>query len=280
MKRLLFSLLALGAGGCQSPATTSPAARPEAAAQPTAAALPAAALLARDSTAAVLALTQQVDLAPAWGNKTPDTKRYGALEGFYGPDNYRMSFYYDRVQQDARQPNVFHVWGRDRYKRTITPFTATLTVTRLASLPDTAGMTYGLPRPVRAYTAFATFTLREDATTKGSGHCQGRAALDFYVVRSHQAEQLPADSGEVGAGNPTGGCGLLFQGTWQDNQSGRQQPVAWANYYGVIVPEALAKLGLGMRSEEVDPRLARYGWNTIMENDEWWAKSPTPAVSF
>lgn len=50
--------------------------------------------------------------------------------------------------------------------------------------------------------------------------------------------------------------------------------MSWANYYGVIVPSVLQEMGLGSRSDEVNPRLARYGWNTLWENDEWWA---TPA---
>ncbi len=272
MKKLVVGALVAGAVACQAPEiSNAPMAK--------AGEFPTDAQLAQDSTAAMLRVLRQVDLAPAWGNATPETKEHGALEGYYGPDNYRMSFYYDRVRQDARQPNVFHVWGRDRYKKTITPFTATLTVTRLAPVPDTVGMTYAMPKPVRAYTAFATFVLREATTAKGAGHCQGRAALDFYLDQQGRAEQLPFDAGVIGLGNPTKSSGLLFQGTWQDNQTGRQQPVAWANFYWVILPKSLEKLGLGMRMEEVNPKLARYGWNTIMENDEWWATTPKPSLS-
>ena len=98
------------------------------------------------------------------------------------------------------------------------------------------------------------------------------------VLPDGRAQQAGFDGSGLGEGNPTVACGLIFEGTWQDNKTGRRQPVAWANFYGVILPEALQKLGLGMRMEEVDPRLAKYGWNTIMENDEWWAASPKPPL--
>jgi hypothetical protein len=267
MKKLI-RLLSLGlvATACQSHSTA-----PQAAKSPVpAAATPAAP--AADTTAAVLALLRQVDLATAWRGA-----RNEALDGFYGPTNYRISFYTDSLWRDERRPNVFHFQGRDRYKRTITPFTGTLTVTRLAPLPDTVGLEHRLGE--RAYSAFASFVLREDGTAKGAGRCTGRAVLDFQVDAHNQAVAASFDGIDLGEGNPTKGCGQVYRGIWQDNRTGQRQPVAWAAYYGVIVPDVLRDMGLGERGDEVDPRLARYGWNTLMENDEWWAKSPKPGIN-
>ncbi len=269
MKKLYAGLLSLGATACQphsASTTTSPVAAKAAATSPTAATV-------ADTTAAVLQLLRQVDLIPAWYHDPEQS----AMEGFYGPNNYRISFYYDTIWHDAQRPNLFHFAGRDRYKKVITPFTGTLTVTRLAPLPDTVGVMSGQGN--RAYTAFANFVLREDAAAKEAGWCQGRAVLDFQVTSHGQATQAISQSIDTGAENPTMGCGLLFWGTWQDNRTGRQQPVTWANYYGVIVPETLRKLGLGDRADEVRPELAKYGCNTIMENDEWWADTPKPSLN-
>lgn len=268
-KRFWLAIIGLAATACQPHSATKQAAAqlpPPVATPPGAQAPPA------DSTAAVLALLRQVDLSAAWRGA-----RNAAMEGFYGPDNYRISFHTDSLWRDARRPNVFHFRGRDRYKRTITPFTGTLTVTRLAPLPDTVGLEHRLGD--RAYSAFASFVLREDSTAKGSGHCVGRAALDFQVNARNQAAEASFDGVDLGWDNPTRGCGQVFRGTWQDNRTGRRKPVAWANFYGVIVPEVLRDMGLGERGDEVNPRLARYGWNTIMENDEWWATSPKPSLS-
>jgi hypothetical protein len=225
-----------------------------------------------DTTAAVLRLLRQVDLTAAWRGA-----RDAEMDGFYGPDNYRISFHIDTVRRDEHRPNVFYFQGRDRYKRTITPFTGTLTVTRLAPLPDTVAMEHRLGN--QAYSAFASFVLREDSTTKGAGHCMGRAVLDFQVNAKDQATEASFDGVDSGWDNPTRGCGQVFRGIWQDNRTGQRKPVAWANFYGVIVPEVLRDLGLGERGDEVNPKLARYGWNTIMENDEWWAKSPKPSLN-
>ena len=75
------------------------------------------------------------------------------------------------------------------------------------------------------------------------------------------------------------GCGLLFRGTQTSNKTGKSQPVAFANFYGAVVPNALRELGLGDRGDEVNPNMARLGWNEAWENDEWWAKSPKPSLS-
>jgi hypothetical protein len=263
-KRYLLASLGLAATACQPQST----ATQNAARQPA----PATTDTPADTTAAVLTLLRQVDLTPAWRG-AQNTE----MDGFYGPDNYRISFHIDRVRRDEHRPNVFYFQGRDRYKRTITPFTGTLTVTRLAPLPDTVAMEHRLGD--RAYSAFASFVLREDSTAKGAAHCTGRAVLDFQINAKNQATEASFDGIDSGWDNPTRGCGQIFRGVWQDNRTGQRQPIAWANYYGVIVPDVLSRMGLGERTEEVDPRLARYGWNTIMENDEWWAKSPKPSLS-
>lgn len=149
MKRLVVGLLIAGAVACQAPEpSTAPMAK--------AGGFPTDTQLAQDSTAAILRVLRQVDLASAWGNATPETKEHGALEDDCGPDNFQMSFYYDRVRQDAQHPSVFHVWGRARHKKIITPLTAT----RLTLVPNTMGMTYATPKSVRAYTAFAAFVLQ------------------------------------------------------------------------------------------------------------------------
>lgn len=268
MRYLLASLLALGVGACQSrSAPTSPAAP----ASPAPAEAAAAAAAVPDSTATVLALLRQANLAPVWQGS-----EQAAMDGFFGPDNYRISFHIDSVWRNATQPTVYQFRGRDRYKKVITPFTGTLSVTRLAPLPDTADLEHRLGR--QSYTAFASFELREDPAAKGAGHCTGRAALDFQVDARHQAYPAVFDGIDSGWNNPTKGCGQLFRGTWQDNRTGRRQPVAWASSFLVIVPDALADMGLGSRGDEVHPGLARYGWNNYWENDEWWAASPKPAT--
>jgi hypothetical protein len=218
MKHLVCFLPLLLAAACQpQTATKTPAA---AVAGPTApAAVPVATTTAAlpDSTAAVRALLRTVDLAPAWAN-TLGAQPPKPMDGFYGADQYHIAFYFDSVRRDAQRPEVFHVWGRDRYKHITTPFSGTCTVTRLAPLPDTASLERS--QTLRAQTAFADFALREDPATKGAGVYQGRAALDFGLDTANHLAELNFMDMDAGEGNPTKGCGLVFRGEWQDNKTG------------------------------------------------------------
>jgi hypothetical protein len=221
---------------------------------------------------------QQVDLSYAWSNATAEAKGNPTMEGFYGPDHYRISFFFSKVRRDSLHPGQYHIWGLNRYKKVITPFEGTCTVTRFAPLPDTAEMKNS--RQLCAYTAFAEYTLREDPATRGAGVYSGKAMLDFCVNARNQAHQADFTGGiDLGLGNPTKGSGLLFEGVWRDNRTGQQKPASWSSNFLVIVPEALEKIGLGSRADMVFPELAKYGWNEWYENDEWWASSPEPSLN-
>lgn len=279
-----FWILALGLASvaCQ-PQTSSQSATAKVGEQPTdapvatAAVPPAAQPGAGNAAAPGLTMLRDVDLSPAWMNVGVADEKREPLEGFYGPDHYRISFFFTKVRRDSLQPEVFHVWGLNRYKKVITPFTGTYTVKRLAALPDTVQMVNS--KTVRAYTAFADYTLREDPATKGAGVYSGKAMLDFCVNARNQARLVVFDGMDLGADNPSKGSGLLFEGIWQNNQTGQRKPASWASNFLVIVPEALEKIGLGSRGDTIYPELAKYGWNEWYENDEWWAKSPKPSLS-
>jgi hypothetical protein len=237
---------------------------------------PAAAVGATDTlSAATQALLRKYDLAPLWANHADGAAAKSAMEGFFGATPYRISFYFSSVERDPAHSNLFHVTGLDRYKKVVTPFTGTITVRNI--VPFTDSMFVDAPdSTAQAFTAVARFDLREDPTTKGAGNYAGEALLDFYYDAHGRLDQAVALEQDA---NPTKGTGLLFRGTQVSNKTGQRQPVAFANYYGAVVPHALKKLGLGDRSEEVNPNLARLGWNEAWENDEWWAKSPKPTLS-
>lgn len=220
----------------------------------------------------------QVDLSYAWSNAKAEAKANPTMEGFYGPDHYRISFFFSKVRRDSLHPELYHIWGINRYKKVVTPFEGTCKVTRFAPLPDTAEMANS--NKLRAYTAFAEYTLREDPKTKGAGVYSGKAMLDLCVNSRNQASQADFTGGlDLGLNNPTKGSGLLFQGIWRNNQTGQTQPASWSSNFLVIVPEALERIGLGSRSDTIYPELAKYGWNEWYENDEWWAQPSKPALS-
>jgi hypothetical protein len=240
-------------------------------------AVPARPLASTDSLApAVAALLRQHDLSSLWAKQTESTKAYPTLEGFYGPAYYRISFYFSKVSRDARRPNVFYVEGLDRYKKVITPFTGTITVQTVQ--PFTKEMFADLDSTWQAFTAAGRFNFIEDPTAKGAGHYAGDALLDF-AFDAQGSLGYAGDASGLAVDNPTKGCGLLFRGTQVSNRTGQRHAVAFASYYGAVVPQALAKLHLGDRSEEINPNLAKLGWNEAWENDEWWAVSPRTRLS-
>ena len=271
--------LGLGLAACQPQSGGNTTALPTATALPTSPAPVAANAVTHspaDSTVGVLSLLRSLDLAPLWTRTNNGQPAKSAMDGFYGADHYHIAFYFDSVKRDKSQPARYYVWGRNRYKHITTPFEGVCTVTRLAALPDTVSMKDS--RLVNSYTAFATFVLREDPTTKGAGTYTGRAYLDFCLPPSGKPKECEFMDMDAGSGNPTQGSGLVFRGQWRSNATGLTKPVAWASWYGVVVPDALRKLGLGERGEEVNPKLAKYGWGEKWENDEWWASSPKPTL--
>ena len=275
--RFLLPLLAVAATACQPsapPAATAPVAvAPNQPAAPPVS--PAAATAADLLSPTTRAMLRQYNLAPLWANRDEGKPARSAMEGFFGTLPYRISFYFSSVERDPAQPNVFHVVGLDRYKKVITPFTGTITVRNIT--PFTDSMEVDAPdSTARAFTAVGRFVLREDPATKGAGNYSGEALLDFYHDAHGHLDQASYLDGE---NNPTKGCGLLFRGHQVSNKTGQRQPVAFANFFGVVVPQALEKLGLGDRGDQVNPHMARLGWNEAWENEEWWAKSPAPSLS-
>ncbi|GAA4050348.1 hypothetical protein GCM10022409_41420 [Hymenobacter glaciei] len=203
------------------------------------------------------------------------------MEGFYGPANYRVSFFFTKVVRDEQHPDVYHIWGKNRYKKVITPFTGTCTFKQLTSLPDTTDLARPeTGQPSRGYSVIGDYTITEDPTTKGAGVYSGKVMLDFFLTASGKAVLAWSEPlMEGGMTNPSKGSGLLFQGVWRDNKTGQIKAASWSSDFSVIIPETLEKMGLGSRGDTIYPELAKYGWNELYENNEWWAKPTKPAMS-
>ena len=172
MKKLLFSLLGLGAAGCQPstpPLTKVPVALENKQVVEKQPATMPLADSANPLSKEDLRLLRQHNLAPLWANQE-NSMEPSAMEGFYGSPPYRISFCFKKVTRDARQPNVFHVEGLDRYKKVITPFTGTIIVQTIR--PFTNGMYAeyaAVDSTAHSFTAAGRFILAEDPTTKGAG---------------------------------------------------------------------------------------------------------------
>lgn len=229
-------------------------------------------------TAAARTFLYAYDLAPLWANADYDQPADRAMEGFYGPDYHRIAFCFDEVRRDLRRPELFWVRGRNRYRKIITPFAGTITVRAIfLAAPDQPNCPASADT-VWAYAVRAAYELREDPDTKGAGVYRGEALLDTYETPRQGLHQ--GDLGTVGYyqnPNPNQGGGLTFSGTWTDNKTGRRRFAAWSpNLQRVTPVTILEEQQAGGRTGDVDPVLAKHGWNELWDNDEWWsAGAPT-----
>jgi hypothetical protein len=179
MKQTLCVLaLALTTATACQPQTNTSAAKGTAAAPPAAAAKQDAP--APKAASAASPLLPDVDLSYAWSNARAEARENPTMEGFYGPDHYRISFFFSKVRRDSLHPEQYHIWGINRYKKVITPFEGTCTVTRVAALPDTAEMENS--RTLRAYTAFANYTLREDPKPREPACIRARPCSTLVLI--------------------------------------------------------------------------------------------------
>ena len=201
------------------------------------------------------------------------------MNGFFGDDHRSIAFVFDKVERDAKEPQLFHVRGRERFRKLVTSFEGTLKVHRIVDC-DSCDATVPEEYSARAYTASATFNLREDQYKKDSGVFSGEAFLDFLVTDNGivGTPDVPI-TGIVIESTPTKGSTRLLRGIWTSTVTGQTKPLLVANDVFIISPEIYSDFGTGDRSSQVNPKYAKLGWDTYWENDEWWAKTPKPSLN-
>ena len=221
-------------------------------------------------------LLRSHDFSILWCAQNFKRQMHSPMEGFYGPTHYRISVYFDQVWRDSLRLDRYLVCGRDRYHKVITPFCGTITVQSIVQAKLDVDNSYQPTDSVRTFVVRAIYKFIEDPATKGAGIYRGEAQLDAY---EDQHGQLRLADIYGTSYNPTGGGGVLFRGDWTDNLTGRRRPAAWAANLEAVAPQpVMEEQQAGGRVGDVDPILARLGWNEFWENDEWWAKSSKPKL--
>ncbi|MGI4875070.1 MAG: hypothetical protein ACRYFX_28280 [Janthinobacterium lividum] len=290
----LYLVLALTGTACQPQATSTPTTAATApAAQPVAVALKTNGASTPGAAVAPgrLALLRRYNVAPLLQSLTNDGDTALQVQnGFFGPAGYRIEMALTRMQPTG-QPGVFEVQGKSRYKKVITPFSGTISITQVVEQPQysaqeiqeiakaqeegdlTKYLTEQNNQP-DMYTAIGTFELREDATQRGAGVYRGTVALDFRVEDGTVLQESRTEN------TLTQGGAVKYAGTWTNNATGRVQPVVWVqeiiNYRG---PQVFKDFIVGSREIDFNPKYARLGWNTYWQNDEWWADAPKPTAA-
>lgn len=283
MKKLVIGLLGVGAMACQPQATTpvqsvavaTPAAVPTPIVVP-----PKAAQAEADTlTADMRALLRTYNLAPLWSGRNPEglpQDSITVLDGFLGPDHYRISVVFTQVRHDSANPALFHVNGKSHYKRLITPFTGVFRVRQLADLDRHFLDVAPEDSLAQGYTATADFMLSEIATAPAAGKFVGTGVLDFYITPRGALNYAQNMLGEEA---PARGQGLLFKGSWTGQPGHPTKKLLLARSVFSIAPDVYKDFSIGDRSGEINPKYAKLGWNTYWENDEWWADSPRPSLN-
>lgn len=278
-KRLLpFALLSMLA--CQQQRATKPAATVAPASTETIQTTPAAAP-ASSSTSGLatseLKFLKDYNVASLIA-KEPDD--HEIMNGFYGPDHYRIEFAMLKVRQDSANPAHFFVQGKNRYKKVVTPFAGEIMLTQLTNQPkmtvpqgekEKEWRKYiGEQNQLNAYVARGKFTFTEDAAHKGAGTFAGDVLIEFQVTAEGAVsafcrnEQFNSRGGEI-----------LFEGKWTSSDTKRQKAVVWVSNIMRFQQDVFAEFMLGERDPDFNPKYAKLGWDTYWQNDEWWAEPGT-----
>ncbi|RTQ51680.1 hypothetical protein EJV47_07745 [Hymenobacter gummosus] len=188
--------------------------------------------------------------------------------GFFGADHYRIEFAITSVERDAKRPQVYHVRGKNRYKKRITPFSGTITLQQV--LPGQASTDTNTDA---TYTFKGQFELREDAAVAGHGVFKGTLSADAVINAAGKVQLGWVEN------SATKGCGYKFEGQWVSAQTGAVKPVLWGNNLNAVARLVFSDFMVGERMPHVNPKYAKLGWNRIWDNDEWWADAPASSVS-
>ncbi|KUG08729.1 hypothetical protein [Solirubrum puertoriconensis] len=271
----LLAVAALCLGACQrqpeasrpvaAAKRTQPAQAPVAVATSNKKAAPAKAaeLPASQLTPEMKDFLREHDLTKVWCVATAEGPVAYPNNGFFGAERYRIEMVFLEMHRDEQRPEVMYVRGKSRYKKIITPFEGTLTVSEIHNLKADPEILIREGNP--AYSVVGRFELREDPTTKGAGVYRGHFGLDFQLDTDESL--LLVDSGEQLAARA---AGTLFEGEWISNKTGSRKPILWGQDFTAIGNEILEEFSVGMREVQINPRYAKLGWDSYWENDEWW----------
>ncbi|RSK43650.1 hypothetical protein [Hymenobacter perfusus] len=198
---------------------------------------------------------------------------YELMNGFFGPDHYRIEFAMLEVTQDPDNPTHYLLRGRNRFKQRVTPFTGDLTINQLRSqpqveIPKGESNEYGqqLNRQ-NMYCAIGTFRLREASGQLGSGTFEGRAVIDFRVDEEGQLS-LDSRNEEVGAM----GGEVLLEGYWTSPATRQRKAITLVRNIMHYNQDIFEEFTIGERDPDFNPKYAKLGWDTYWQNEEWWAE--------
>ncbi len=203
--------------------------------------------------------------------------------GFYGADRYRIEFIITEAKRDSFNVNIYHVKGKNRHKKVITPFEGFIRLLDLASVEDPnlnkeEIIQMGMSNIVAAS---GDFELREtDPTSKYSGVFKGTFKTEFSPYTNEETKAITYEPWFYSENLPTHGAGYRFDGTWSSyTDPSTNKPVIWAKDLFRFGNEILKDFSYGERDVQINPAYRNLGWEDIWSGDnEWWKEAEQPKM--
>lgn len=197
---------------------------------------------------------------------------YGSLNGFYGPDNYRIEFVILDMKQDQKNPTKFFISGKNRHKKVVSSFQGSMTIEQVYQVADPnikdtifEVEDYTYDNYDRMYACTGNFELKEDSTQPYSGIFTGKMAIDFGIKGDGHPE-LWFWSHKT----PTKSSGFLFEGKWTAYGSTKSKSFLFSKDLFMFANDILKDFSIGEREVEINPKYRKLGWENFWELDEWW----------
>lgn len=211
-----------------------------------------------------------------------------SMNGFLGLNRYRTEVVITTARKSLQNQFVYLIKGMTRTKKHIVPFQGQLLFDSLAIEPmlkaddvqnikDWSMLTViriDRDKVIKRYSVAGKAVFAETRPSPQARSFDGRVVIELELTkRGKLYTNTPFLHG------PSQGGEQKYAGTWTDSQTGQLTPTVWVKNiigYGPFIHEDFV---IGERDVEINPKYAKLGWNELWENDEWWAKSPKPALS-
>lgn len=211
------------------------------------------------------ALIDTANLATLFVGGWPDN-------GFYGPDNYRIEFIITKMEKSAKDPFIYFVEGKNKFKKTISTFKGSMVIQTITEFTDPNLDTTEIEgmNILKTYSMSGTFRFNEDSTLNTSGLFAGTFKADFSKTTDRGLELwfFTDDT-------PARGSGYRFDGNWTSYKDANQtKPVLWSRDLFRFANDILENFSYGERDIEINPKYRSLGWDNFWEGDEWWNETP------
>jgi len=207
------------------------------------------------------ALLGTLDLAPMFVRDYPDN-------GFYGDNHYRIEFIFTEMIRSAKDPMLYTVKGKNRFKKTVTAFEGTIRILGVREFADPNLDTAEINdlEFLKTYALAGDFDLAEDTTLATSGRMQGTFTMEFGTKKDGSCELWFFTND-----TPSKGSGLRFDGNWTGyKKADLVKPLVWSRDLFRFANDILEGFSYGEREVEINPKYRKLGWDNFWDGEEWW----------